>query len=132
VQLAQKLKQGTYKVLSGKYGEAGSASTEAQKALARGLKEEIASEVPAIAGLNAEESKLITTLKVAERRALMEMNKKPIGLAALAGDSKAALAFMADKSAAFKSLAARMINQAGKANAPVSTLPALAVSQGEQ
>jgi hypothetical protein len=39
---------------------------------------------------------------------------------------------MADKSAAFKSLAARMINQAGKANAPVSTLPALAVSQGEQ
>jgi hypothetical protein len=132
VQLAQKLKQGTYKVLSGKYGEAGSASTEAQKALARGLKEEIASEVPAIAGLNAEESKLITTLKVAERRALMEMNKNPAGLALLASDPKSALAFMADKSAAFKSLAARMINQAGKANAPVSTLPALAVSQGEQ
>ncbi len=132
VQLAQKLKQGTYKVLSGKYGEAGSASTEAQKALARGLKEEIAKEVPAIAGLNAQESKLITTLKVAERRALMEMNKNPMGLAALASNPQAALAFMADKSAAFKSLAARMINQASKANAPVSTLPALAASQGEQ
>jgi len=132
VQLAQKLKQGTYKVLSGKYGEAGSASTEAQKALARGLKEEIAKEVPAIAGLNAQESKIIDTLKVAERRALLEMNKNPAGLALLAGDPKAALAFMADKSAAFKSLAARMINQAGKVNAPVSTLPALAVSQGEQ
>lgn len=131
VQLAQKLKQGTYKVLSGKYGEAGSASTEAQKALARGLKEEIAKEVPAIAGLNAQESKMIDTLKVAERRALLEMNKNPAGLALLAGDPQAALAFMADKSAAFKSLAARMINQAGKVNAPVSTLPALAVSQGE-
>ena len=132
VQLAQKLKQGTYKVLSGKYGEAGSASTEAQKALARGLKEEIAKEVPAISGLNAQESKIIDTLKVAERRALMEMNKNPAGLALLANDPKAAIAFMADKSAAFKALAARMINQVGKANLPVSTLPALAASQGEQ
>jgi hypothetical protein len=131
VQLAQKLKQGTYKVLSGKYGEAGSASTEAQKALARGLKEEIAKEVPAISGLNAQESKIIDTLKVAERRALMEMNKNPAGLALLANDPQAALAFMADKSAAFKALAARMINQVGKANIPLSTLPALAASQGE-
>ena len=132
VQLAQKLKQGTYKVLSGKYGEAGSAATEAQKALARGLKEEIASEVPAIAGLNAHESKLIDTLNVAERRALMDMNKNPAGLALLAHDPSTALAFMADKSAAFKALAARLINQVGKASVPVGTLPATIASQGEQ
>ena len=132
VQLAQKLKQGTYKVLSGKYGEAGSAATEAQKALARGLKEEIASEVPAIVGLNAHESKLIDTLNVAERRALMDMNKNPAGLALLAHDPSTALAFMADKSAAFKALAARLINQVGKTSVPVGTLPATIASQGEQ
>ena len=42
VQLAQKLKQGTYAALKNKYGQLGSAEVEAQKALARGLKEQIA------------------------------------------------------------------------------------------
>jgi hypothetical protein len=79
VQQAQEMKKGTYKVLSKKYGEAGSAETEAQKGLARGLKEEVANAVPGVEGLNAEESKLMTTLDVAERRALLEMNKNPVG-----------------------------------------------------
>lgn len=112
VQAAQKLKQGTYKVLQGKYGEAGSAETEAQKGLARGLKEEIATAVPGIQGLNEQESRLIKTLDVAERRALLEMNKNPVGLTALAHNPLAAAGFMADRSAAFKSLAARLINNA--------------------
>jgi hypothetical protein len=112
VQDAQKMKQGTYKVLAGKYGEAGSASTEAQKALARGLKEEIAAAVPEVGALNAAESQLITTLKVTERRALMEMNKNPVGLAALANNPVGWAAFMADKSALFKSIAARMVRSA--------------------
>ena len=116
VQLAQKLKQGTYKVLSGKYGEAGSAATEAQKALARGLKEEIATEVPGIAQLNAQESKLIDTLNVTERRALMDLNKNPAGLSILASNPKAFAAFMADKSALFKSLAARALNKVSGVN----------------
>lgn len=55
---AQAMKQGTYQVLKGKYGEQGSASTEAQKALARGLKEEIAANFPEINDLNAAESRL--------------------------------------------------------------------------
>jgi hypothetical protein len=111
VQLAQDLKKGTYKALSGKYGEVGSASTEAQKALARGLKEGIADKVPEVAGLNARESRLLTTLKVTERRALMEANKNPGGLSLLASNPATWALFMADKSALFKSLAARMVNR---------------------
>lgn len=116
VQTAQQMKQGTYSVLAKKYGQIGSAETEAQKGLARGLKEEIANAVPGVQGLNAEESRLITTLTVAERRALMEMNKNPIGLTALAHNPIAAAGFLADRSAAFKALAARMINAATPAS----------------
>ena len=125
VQLAQQMKQGTYKVLNGKYGEAGSASTEAQKALARGLKDEIASAVPDIAGLNAQESKLITTLGVVERRALMDANKNPMGLALLSKNPVMWGAFMADKSAAFKSIAARLANNASKATSAATNSPVL-------
>jgi hypothetical protein len=114
VPLAQQLKQGTYKALKGKYGEAGSAATEAQKALARGLKTEIGKAVPDIVPLNAEEARLLKTLTVAERRALMELNKNPVGLSALAGNPYGFAAFMADRSAAFKALAARMVNQVPK------------------
>jgi hypothetical protein len=110
VQMAQDLKQGTYKVLAKKYGQLGSAETEAQKGLARGLKEEIAAAVPGVSALNAEESRLIQTLGVAERRALMDLNKNPMGLAALAGSPSGWAAFMADRSATFKALAARMAN----------------------
>jgi hypothetical protein len=110
---AQALKQGTYKVLSKKYGQLGSADTEAQKGLARGLKEQIANAVPEVSGLNAKESDLIRTLGVTERRALMDMNKNPMGLAALAHNPASWAMFMADKSALFKSLAARMVNTSG-------------------
>jgi hypothetical protein len=120
VQTAQQMKQGTYSVLAKKYGQLGSAETEAQKGLARGLKEEIATAVPGVQGLNAEESRLLTTLSVAERRSLMEMNKNPVGLTALAHNPLAAAGFMADRSAAFKALAARMINSATPASGVVS------------
>lgn len=113
VQAAQLLKQGTYKTLAKKYGQMGGAETEAQKGLARGLKEEIASAVPDVESLNATESSLITTLNVAERRALMELNKNPMGLASLASSPAAWGAFMADRSAVFKALAARMVNGSG-------------------
>lgn len=112
VQQAQELKQGTYRVLAKKYGQLGSAETEAQKGLARGLKDEIAQAVPGVGALNAEESSLISTLGVAERRALMDMNKNPMGLAALSHNPTSWAMFMADKSALFKSIAARIANQA--------------------
>lgn len=128
VETAQKLKQGTYKTLAGKYGEVGSASTEAQKALARGLKDNIADVVPGIGELNAEEARLLKTLGVTERRALMELNKNPVGLSALASNPVGFAAFMADRSAAFKALAARAANRSadlpGKAGAILAN-PAL-------
>lgn len=57
---AQAMKQGTYQQLSSRaYGELGTATIESQKALARGLKEELANTFPELSGLNAQDSKLI-------------------------------------------------------------------------
>lgn len=120
VQLAQKLKQGTYQALGEKsFGELKGAEIEAQKHLARGLKEEIATAVPGVASLNAQESKLLNALSVVERRVLMEANKNPMGLSLLAKNPEAWAGFMADRSALFKSLAARMLN-ANKETIPVT------------
>lgn len=112
VQQAQELKKGTYQALRGQYGQVRGSAIEAQKAVARGLKDQIADAVPGIGQLNAEEARLLKTLDVAERRALMEMNKNPVGLSVLASNPIGFAAFMADRSAAFKALAARAINRA--------------------
>lgn len=125
VQAAQDLKRGTYNVLARKYGQLGTAETEAQKGLARGLKEEISAAVPGVADMNNELGRLITTMDVAERRALMELNKNPMGLAALAQSPSSWAMFMADKSALFKALAARALNAATPA-APKNRLAELA------
>jgi hypothetical protein len=77
---AQTMKQGTYRVLKGKFGEQGSASVEAQKALARGLKEEIASQFPEINGLNAAESKLLDLQPILERAVNRISNHQAIGI----------------------------------------------------
>ncbi len=136
VPLAQEMKQGTYRALGDKaWQEVGSASRESQKALARGLKEGIAKAIPEVGKLNAEESKLLNVLDVAEARAIQELRNNPTGLATLASNPQAALAFMADRSSAFKSLVARMMNKTGKSlsNVNLKNVPtALAVSEGEQ
>lgn len=109
VQTAQELKQGTYRVLANKYGELKGADVEGQKAIARGLKEEIAKAVPSVGPLNAKESELINALNLTERRVLISANKNPGGISWLARNPAAWAAFMADKSELFKSLMARMI-----------------------
>lgn len=129
IQLAQQLKQGTYKVVDKKYGQLGNAETEAQKALARGLKEGIAEAAPEVSKLNARESDLINTLKVTERRALMDANKNPMGLSLLANNPASWAAFMADKSALFKSLVARTLNQMSKPNKLADSLRSLTPEQ---
>jgi hypothetical protein len=121
VQLAQKLKTGTYRQIADKYGQLGTAETEAQKGLARGLKEGVAEAVPEIAPLNAEESKLITTLNLVEKRALLDLNKNPLSLALLAHNPASFAVYMADKSAPFKSIVARMLN-AGKEQIPATAV----------
>ncbi len=133
VQLAQKLKSGTYKAVGAKsYGELGSTATEAQKQLARGLKEEVALAEPAVSALNTQESALLNALNVSERRALQELNNNPLSLSLLANDPKAAVAFMADKSGAFKALLARILYRTGQVATPKGGLlnvPAATVGQ---
>jgi hypothetical protein len=123
VQDAQMLKQGTYKSLGDKaYGELKGADIEAQKTLARGLKEEIAKAVPAVHPLNAAESRLLNGLSMVERRVLMEANKNPAGLGWLTTSPSKFAAYMADRSGLFKSLIARMLNKASTPPPPVASL----------
>lgn len=56
---AQRVKIGTYQQLKDKYGKLSTATVEAQKALARGLKDKLVQEIPELADLNARESKLL-------------------------------------------------------------------------
>lgn len=114
VQLAQRLKQGTYESLGKKvYGEQSGATTEAQKQLARGLKEEISTAVPGVAQKNTLQGELINAKDMAERRAAVESGKHPLGLgtsiAAIAHDPMAALGMWANSSAYAKSMLARML-----------------------
>ena len=118
VQLAQDLKRGTYRVLAGKYGEVGSASTEAQKGLARGLKEGIEAQVPQVAALNAREGRLLNALELADRRAAIAANRNPIGLGWITPDIPRTAGFLADRSQLLKSLAARGLYRIGP---PVGT-----------
>ncbi len=78
---AQAMKQGTYQALGSKaYGEVKGASIEAQKALARGLKDEIATQFPEINDLNAAESKLFDLQPVLERAVNRTGNHQLIGI----------------------------------------------------
>jgi hypothetical protein len=112
VKLAQELKQGTYKALKDKaYGELKSADIEAQKALAFGLKEEIAKAIPEVQPLNTRESAMLNALSLTERRVLMDANKNPVGLGTLSLSPTHFAMWMADRSPLFKSLVARMLNR---------------------
>jgi hypothetical protein len=124
IQTAQKMKQGTYKRLADKYGELGSADIEAQKTLARSLKDRIGELVPKVKPLNAEESELLNALSVSERRVMMEANKNPMGLALLTTSPAKWAAFMADRSGLAKSIIAHMLNRASEA------VPSMAVGGG--
>jgi hypothetical protein len=77
---AQAMKQGTYSVLRGKFGEQGSAAVESEKALARGLKEEIANQFPEIANLNKAESRLLDLGPILERAVNRVSNNHTIGI----------------------------------------------------
>jgi len=115
VQLAQKLKTGTYADLGSKaYGELKSSTVEAGKTLARGFKDLIGKVEPGVLGLNKESQALYDTLDVAERRAFNEANKDIAGLSTLSKDMKDQIVMMADRSANFKALLARTIYKASK------------------
>lgn len=117
VQLAHQLKRGTYKTLGDKsYGEVGSTSVEAQKALARGLREETMEAVPEIKHLLARQADLMNVRDVAGNRALLDANKNPAGLAALRIDHPlSSLGFLADRWGWLKSLLAMGLYRGGQA-----------------
>lgn len=138
IQLAQKLKQGTYKSIGTKnFNEIGGYTKEALRAGAKGLKEGVASAEPSVAALNAKEGDLINALDVAESRAYQALKNNPAGIAGLANDPAQFALMMADRSDAFKALIARMMYQTGKGvrnikQMPMGTVPAAIATQGEQ
>lgn len=143
IQQAQKMKQATYKQLGDRgYNPAQTAeqaeSIQSQKALARGLKEEIAKAEPSLRPLNAKESELIKTMGVAERRVLMDANKNPGGLGWLTLNPAKFAAFMLDRSPAFKSYVAIKLQQyarsqsIGAAGAATGALGQQALGGGDQ
>ena len=126
VQLAQKLKSGTYSALGNKaYGELGSSSVEAQKQLARGLREEVISKVPEIAEPLKREASLRNVMEVSANRALQDANKNPLSLgtsiAAIMHDPLAAAGMWANASTPIKAMMARMLFTGGR---PEVALPA--------
>lgn len=113
---AQAMKVGTYQQIGKKYGEVSSAAIETQKSLARGLKEEIAAEVPGISGLNTRDSDLMAALDATGRRVALSGNKDPVGFAWVASHPTTFLAALFDRSPAIKSMVARgMYQSAGAA-----------------
>ncbi len=122
VQLAQKLKSGTYESLGSKaYGELGSAATETQKQLARGLREKVAEAVPEVSAPLKKEAALMNVQEVAANRALGDANKNPLSLgtsvAAMMHDPLAAAGMWANASTPVKAMLARML-YSGKKEIP--------------
>ena len=111
VEIAQRLKQGTYRSLGEKaYNkEVGAASVAAQKDLARGLKEEIAAKVPQVRGLNKRESDLINARDIAEAALMRSGNRELVGLGWLAKNPEAYVGKLSEGSPLVKSLLANYL-----------------------
>lgn len=109
VDMAHRVKQGIYRSIGDRaYGSVSNAQTEAEKAIARGLREDIAAAVPQVAPLTARQSELLNAANVSNRRALLAGNNNPTGLMSLANNPASALGFLADRSTLVKSLLARL------------------------
>lgn len=128
VQLAHQLKKGTYQSLGGKsFGEVGSAATEGQKALARGLREEVATAVPSVVEPLKREAAILNALEMASARAAQQGNLNPFGLGALRMDHLPSAALtMADRWAAIKAYGGIIPYQMGR----VENLAPLGVAGG--
>lgn len=78
VAAAHDLKVGTYKEVGNAYRKPEKA--QALKALARGLKEEVAAKVPGVADKNAEEAALMAAGEAVSKRIAVDANADPFGI----------------------------------------------------
>lgn len=142
-QAAQAMKKATYKALGDKsYGELKGVEIEAQKALARGLKEEVAAEAKKagidLAAMNAREGAAITARDAIAKRVAQVGNRDPAGLAWLAHSPVTFVMALAERSPVVKTLLARGLYQsaAKAAGVPAETIRwaigAIASAQQEQ
>jgi hypothetical protein len=74
---AQKTKQAIYTILKNSYGELSTATKEANKGIARGIKEEIVEIFPEIKSLNAQESLMLRLEPIIEKAA-GRLNKRDL------------------------------------------------------
>lgn len=123
---AQSMKQGTYRQLGSKaYGELQTPVREAQKALARGLKEELAQQFPELNDLNARDSRLIDLQDSLEKAVGRISNHQIMGIGTPIIGSAAAAA----GSPGFAKVA--MVMKAVLDNPVVKSKLAIALSQGK-
>lgn len=133
VPLAQQMKQQTYKTISDRdWTQLGSPTTQAEQALARGLKNEIARVHPEAGTLNKQESELINALNIAKRRNLMAENMNVGGLAWLASHPLSAIGALIDRNPTATSAIANALNKLSKTEVKkLGTIPAVLTSQSE-
>lgn len=113
VPVAHQLKKGTYTAINSKnYGELSGATTEAQKDIARGLKEGVENLVSGVKGKNKSLQEYMTTMQFLDRAAGRETNKDILGLALLAGSPEQTAAMELSRNALLKSYLARAGNSA--------------------
>jgi len=117
---ANALKEGTYQTLRKSYGQLGSADIEAQKALARGLKEEIEQQAPGVEAVNRQIGNYTEAAKAVGRRVAVAANRDPVGFAWVAHNPQMFLAALLDRSPAVKSMLARGLYQSAGRVAQVS------------
>lgn len=113
VQKAQDIKRGTYKILADKYSHLGTvgdeAGTQAQMAMARGLRKGVEQNVPGVVAPNKKMAELINAIEIAERRAGIAGNRDLAGIAWLAENPVAGAGMLADRSPYVKSTLARLL-----------------------
>ena len=112
IQLAQELKQGTWK----KLGEASfgkglvpQATRDAQKAIGSGLRQGIEDVAPEVGPINAKTHELLNALNLIEKRTGMEGNKNLVGLGAISPSKEGFIGWMLDRYPAAKSLLAHYL-----------------------
>lgn len=119
VKEANKIKRGTYKALGDKsFVDVSSTSKEAQKSIARGLKNDIEEVAPEVKGLNDELGGILALKKQMKYRVPMSQNRNVGGLAPLAGSLKTAALMAADSSPWIKSILGQTMYHSG---APIAT-----------